>query len=60
MTALPRKWTLVDKRGRITIPPYLWEALGIKREETENAPVVVEAYPNLENCTCLFIKKEIR
>jgi len=60
MEDLPRKWVLMDKRGRLTIPPYLIEALGLDRSTTENVPVIVEAYPTLEKCSCLFIKKAIK
>lgn len=60
MEELPRKWTLMDKRGRVTIPPYLIEALGLDRSRTGNVPVILEAYPTLEKCDCLFIKKALR
>ena len=46
----------MDDRGRITIPEYLRDALGIPKEPN-NFPLIVEAYPNLKNCKTLFVKK---
>ncbi len=50
---LPRQTVYVDDRGRVVIPEYLREAIGLE------APgwVDIEAYPNLEQCKTLFIKK---
>lgn len=47
----------MDDRGRITIPGYMREALGVEIEKGSNAPVLIEAYPSLEDCKTLFIKK---
>ena len=60
MGELPRKWVLVDNRGRCTLPKYLLRALGIDMDEIENASLLVEAYPDLKKCTCLIVKKGIR
>ena len=57
MKQLPRKWVLLDERGRITVPKYLLEALGIEKNNTVNYPLIIEAHPNLEECTVLSIKK---
>jgi len=57
MEELPRKWVLVDNRGRCTLPKYLLKALGIDMDTIENASLLVEAYPALEKCTCLLVKK---
>ena len=56
MEKLPRKWVLMDKKGRVTIPQYLREAFGLP-DEVENIPLVIEAYPSLKECKTLFIKK---
>lgn len=53
---IPRKWVLMDGRGRITIPDYMREALGIP-EDTRNFPLIIEAYPSLTECKTLFIKR---
>jgi bifunctional DNA-binding transcriptional regulator/antitoxin component of YhaV-PrlF toxin-antitoxin module len=47
---------LLDKQGRVTIPKYLLDALGVDRSD-ENAPLVIEAHPNLENTKSLIVKK---
>lgn len=52
---LPRKWVLIDKRGRITIPDYMRKALGV--QEDADSPLLLEAYPSLEECKAIFIKK---
>ena len=57
MAEFPRKWILMDSRGRCTIPKHLLRALGIDMDTTENASLLVEAYPNLEKPTCLLVKK---
>lgn len=48
----------MDKKGRITIPGYMRRALGVP-ENAENTPLLIEAYPGLEECETLFIKKEV-
>ena len=50
---LPRKTVFIDDRGRIVIPEYLRKAIGVDGE----AYVEVEAYPSLEDCKALIIKK---
>lgn len=45
-----------EGRGRITIPLYMREALGIPRD-AENFPLLVEAEPSLENCKGLTVRK---
>ena len=50
---LPRKTVYIDERGRVVIPAYLRKAIGVD----DAAYVDVEAYPNLEQCKALFIKK---
>ena len=50
---LPRKTVYIDERGRVVIPSYLRKAIGVDGP----AYIDVEAYPNLEQCKALFIKK---
>ncbi len=50
---LPRKKVYMDDRGRVVIPEYLREAIGLEVPGW----VDVEAYPTLEQCKALFIKK---
>ncbi len=50
---LPRKTVYIDDRGRFVIPEYLRKAIGIDGP----AYIEVEAYPNLEQCKALFLKK---
>ena len=57
MEDLPRKWITADSRGRCTLPKYMLEALGALKEDTDNVALLVEAFPDLENCTCLIVKK---
>jgi len=59
MAELPRKWVLVDSRGRCTLPKYLLKAIGIDMDNIGNASLLVEAYPNLEKPSCLIVKKGI-
>ena len=54
---LPRKTILMDDRGRITVPDYMRKAMGMELRRGDSIPVTIEAYPNLEKCTALFIKK---
>jgi bifunctional DNA-binding transcriptional regulator/antitoxin component of YhaV-PrlF toxin-antitoxin module len=56
MSNLPRKWILMDEKGRITIPDYMRKAFGLP--EGENYPLIIEAYPSLNDCKTLFIKRE--
>ena len=48
---------VTDYLGRITVPKPLLDALGIDYNEASNAPLLVEAYPDLEKTTCLIVKK---
>ena len=50
---------IIDHQGKITIPRPLLDTLGIDYKECSNAAFLVEAYPNLEKCTCLIVKKGI-
>jgi len=50
---LPRKTVYVDAKGRIVIPLYMRKLIGVEKEGW----VEIEAYPNLEQCKALFIKK---
>ncbi len=50
---LPRKTVYIDEKGRVVIPKYLRKAIGIDGA----AYVDVEAYPSLEECKTLIIKK---
>lgn len=54
---LPRQWVLMDDRGRLTVPGYMREALGLEVGKGGNAPVLIEVYPSLENCKALMLKK---
>ena len=56
MNKLPRKRVIMDPRGRLTVPDYIREAFGIPKGE--DAFVLVEAYPSLEDCKTIIIKKE--
>lgn len=47
----------MDDRGRITVPDYLREAMEIEIRSGDSFPVIIEAYPSLEGCKTLFIKK---
>lgn len=50
---LPRAITVVDEKGRMTIPHSLREALKMEGKTA----VEVELYPDLKNPTALVIKK---
>ena len=50
---LPRQTIWMDERGRITVPAHLLEAAGIVKKGW----VVVEAYPDLEGCKALFMRR---
>jgi len=53
---LPRQIIQIDKRGRVTIPEYLREAADLKL----NSWIEVEAYPDLEGCKVLTIKRAFK
>lgn len=55
LARLPRQTVLMDKRGRLTIPEYLREAMGL--EKGVDAFVEVSAEPNVDNCKGLTLKK---
>jgi len=50
---LPRTTIWVDGRGRVTIPEYLRNALGLH----EGGWLELEAYPSLDECKALILKK---
>lgn len=55
---LPREWILIDDRRRLTIPKRFTDALGITQEMLKNKhPILVEAYPNLEDCKTVILKR---
>ncbi len=47
----------VDYAGRVTLPKYLLEAIGVDMKHACNAVLLVEAYPSLENAKTLIMKK---
>ncbi len=49
----------VDHTGRVTLPKYLLEAIGVDMKHAGNAVLLVEAYPSLENAKTLIMKKGI-
>jgi AbrB family looped-hinge helix DNA binding protein len=51
--ALARETKWVDDKGRVVIPEALREAAGIGN----GSWVVIEAYPALEECKALILKK---
>ncbi len=51
---LPRKTVYIDEKGRVVIPKYLRKAIGVGED---GGYIDVEAYPSLENCKTLIIKK---
>jgi len=57
MVELPRRWVTMDDRGRVTLPKYLLEALGVDMDVAGNAVLLVEAVPSLENTKALMLKK---
>ena len=50
---LPRATIWLDSRGRVTIPEYLRNALGLH----EGGWIELEAYPSLDACKTLILKK---
>ena len=46
----------MDPKGRITIPGYMRERWGLKKHE--EAALMLEAYPDLENIKSIIIKRE--
>jgi len=50
---LPRATVWMDERGRITIPEYMRNASDLE----EGSWVEIEAYPSLEECKSLLIRK---
>jgi bifunctional DNA-binding transcriptional regulator/antitoxin component of YhaV-PrlF toxin-antitoxin module len=50
---LPRATIWMDIRGRVTIPEYLRNALGLH----EGGWIELEAYPSLDECKTLILKK---
>ena len=51
---------ITDHLGRVTIPKELLNALGIDFNDASNAPLLFGAYPTLDECNCIFIKKAIK
>jgi len=56
MSELPRKWVIMDERGRCTIPAFLIKAIGVEAQEG-GTPILFEAHPDLENTKFLSVKK---
>jgi len=54
---LPRKFVLMDDRGRITVPDYMREAWGVDIPKGGSFPIEVEAYPNLEKVKSIILRK---
>lgn len=50
---LPRQPVWIDERGRLTVPAYLLEAARIEKPGWAE----IEAYPSLEDCKALFIRR---
>ena len=50
---LPRKSVYVDKKGRIVIPKYMRESIGVETDSW----VDIEKYPIEGDTKALFIKK---
>ena len=46
----------MDEKGRLTIPEYIRDAFGLPRGK--QYPIWIEAFPDLDNCKTLFIKKD--
>ena len=55
LAELPRQTVWMDDRGRMTIPEYLREAMGLKKGA--GSFVEVSAEPNLDNCKGLLLRK---
>lgn len=53
---LPRDLVFMDEQGRLIIPKFIREALGIKTGE--KTPLTVEIYPNMDNPKAIIIRKE--
>ena len=53
---IKRKLIIMDEKGRLTIPEYLRNHFGLPKGK--QYPIWVEAYPDLDNCKTLFLKKE--
>lgn len=51
--ALARETKWVDDKGRVVLPEALREAAGI----VNGSWVIIEAYPALEDCKALIIKR---
>ena len=56
MEKLPRKRVIMDRKGRLTIPDYMRRAFGLV--PGEDAFLTIEAFPSLEECKTIFIKRE--
>lgn len=50
---LPRKPVYIDKKGRIVIPEYMRESIGIEKDSW----ISLEKYPLEGDTKALFIKK---
>ncbi len=50
---LPRQTIWMDERGRIVVPEYMRDALGLEMP----CWVVIERYPVEGECKTLFLKK---
>jgi len=52
---LPRQTIWIDERGRVVVPDYMRDAIGLKIPGW----VVIERYPAEGECKTLFIKKPL-
>ena len=55
---LPREWVIIDDRRRLTLPKKFTDAMGLTKDQLKaKYPLLVEAYPSLEDCKTVILKK---